>query len=88
MDNSYKEEVKMKNKPKWYSLLLIGLTLLLASSCMIAGGCGHKTEVEQPKLGPLESPFSEIIPTAEDLLIELFNLSYPYSERTIYYPDG
>lgn len=32
------KEVKMKNKPRWYSILLIGLVLLLASSVI---GCGQ-----------------------------------------------
>jgi len=66
----------------------VGLALLLASSVALWSGCGQKTEVESPEVGPLESPFSEIIPTAEDLFIDLFNLSYHRSEETIYYPDG
>ena len=78
----------MRNKPRWYSFLLVGLVLLLVSSCLIAGGCGHKTEVEEPKSGPLESPFSEIIPSAEDLFLSLFISPYRGDEYTLYYPDG
>ncbi len=78
----------MRNKPKWYSPLLIGLVLLLAGSVVLTSGCGQKTEIESPEVGPLESPFSEIIPTAEDLFVDLFSLSYHHSEETIYYPDG
>ncbi len=81
----------MKRHPEGTRLdLIIGLLLvfLLASSVVLTSGCGQKTEVESPEVGPLESPFSEIIPTAEDLFIDLFNLSYSRSEETIYYPDG
>ena len=78
----------MRGKIGRHPILLLGLVFLLASLVMLTSGCGQKTEVESPEVGPLESPFSEIIPTAEDLFIDLFNLSYSYSERTIYYPDG
>jgi hypothetical protein len=78
----------MKTKPKWHSILIRGLVLLLVSSCVVAGGCGYKTEVEEPELGPLESPFSAIIPSAEDLFIDLFFSPYHCYEETIYYPDG
>lgn len=75
-------------KTKSYSIPVVGLVLLLGSSVVLTSGCGQKTEVESPEVGPLESPFSEIIPTAEELCIDLFNLSYHRSERTLYYPDG
>lgn len=79
------EKAKMRNKSKCYSITLIaGAVLLLVSSCLIGGGCGHKTEVEEPKLGPLESPFSEIIPSAKELML----LGTVVNEETIYYPDG
>jgi hypothetical protein len=79
------EKAKTRNKPKCYSILLIaGAVLLLVSSCLIDGGCWHNKEVEEPELGPLESPFSEIIPSAEDLFIS----PYYSSEETIYYSDG
>jgi hypothetical protein len=56
----------------------------LTSSCLIAAACGHKAEVEEPEIGPLESPFSEIIPSAEELLL----LGTIVTEGTTYYPDG
>ncbi len=49
-----------------YSILLIGLVFLLASSVVLTSGCSHKTsEVSKP----LEPPFSEIIPTREDVAL-------------------
>jgi hypothetical protein len=59
-------------KIKWHPLILTGLIVILASSCVLAGGCGRKTQTEEPKFGPLEPPFSEIIPSAEDLSLPLF----------------
>ncbi len=50
----------------------------------------HKTEVEQPRMGPLESPFAEIIPTGEVLYLDL-NLyfgTYKTSEETRYFSSG
>jgi len=63
-------------KIKWYPLILIGLVVLLTSSCVLTEGCYRKTQTEEPKFGPLESPFSEIIPSAEDLSLSIhFSLS-------------
>jgi len=75
-------------KTKSHSSLVVGLVLLLASLVVLTSGCGQKIEAEEPKLGPLESPFSEIIPSAEDLYLSLFISPYRSSEETIYYPDG
>ena len=57
----------MRKKPRWYSILVVGLVLLLAASVVLTSGCEQKTEVESPAVGPLESPFGEIIPTREDI---------------------
>jgi hypothetical protein len=75
-------------KIKWRPLILTGLVVLLASFCVLAGGCGRKTQTEEPKFGPLYSPFSEIIPSAEDLSLSLFISPYRYAEDTMYRPDG
>lgn len=58
----------MKRHPKGTKELIIGLLLvfLLASSVVLTVGCSHKTsEVSKP----LEPPFSEIIPTREDVAL-------------------
>ncbi|MBA7616381.1 hypothetical protein ES703_23677 [subsurface metagenome] len=66
--------------------LCILITLLL----FFTGCQSSKTEpqvttpVGEPERRPLESPFDEIIPSAEDLFIT----PYHSSEETIYYPDG
>lgn len=73
----------MGNKPRWCSISLLLLGLLLVSSCVIAGGYGNKTE-EETKLGPLEPPFTEIIPSAKELLFT----GAVVTEKTIYYTDG
>jgi len=80
----------MRNKPKWYSILLLGLVLLLASSIALTNGCSPKTdEVEWTERTDLEPPFSEIIPTAEDLRCLLYQLEpYKSDNETIYFSDG
>jgi len=60
------EKVKMRSKLKWYSFLLVGLLLLLASLVVLTSGCSHQAD-EVSK--PLEPPFSEIIPTREDIAL-------------------
>lgn len=72
------------NRNIFYLFLLLGSALLLVSSCVITLGCEHKTEIEAPESGPLVTPFSEIIPSAEDI----FFSTYRCHEETIYYPDG
>jgi hypothetical protein len=62
----------------------VGLLIVLVGSCVVVEACWPKEEIAQPKLGPLESPFDEIIPSAEDL----FSEPYSRSEETIYHPDG
>lgn len=71
-------------------LLVILLTslVLLAAPVMLAGGCGHKTEVEPLQVGSLELPFTEILPTGENLCIDLFLGAYRTSEGTTYLSDG
>ena len=78
----------MRNKHKLYSILVIGLALLLVGLGMITEGCGHRREIEEPKLGPLEAPFSEIIPDCEDLYCQLYGFKTKAYEDTIYRPDG
>ena len=58
-----------------FVLALVGLSV-------IAGGCESEPEVEAPEIGPLEPPFSEIIP--EDLGL----FSYSGHEKTYYYSNG
>jgi len=80
----------MRNKPKWYSILLLGLVLLLASSVALTNGCSPKAdEVEWTEVTTLESPFREIIPTGEDLRCLLYRLEpYRSDNETIYFSDG
>ena len=68
----------------WPKLIYAGLLIALVSSFVVFQACWHKQEVVQPQLGPLESPFNEIIPSAEVLSFE----PYSRSEETIYHPDG
>ncbi len=75
----------MKVKIYRHSILLVALFILLVSSCVIVGGCEYNTEVAEPKFGPLESPFNEIIPSAEDIV---FIPYYSSNENTLYSPDG
>jgi hypothetical protein len=65
-------------------VIYAGLLVALLSLCVVVGACWHEEEAVQPKLGPLESPFNEIIPSAEALLFEPFSRN----EETIYHPDG
>ena len=80
----------MRNKPKWYSILLLGLVFLLASSVVFTNGCSPNTdEVEWTERTTLEPPFSEIIPTGEDLRCLLYQLEpYRSDNETIYFSDG
>jgi len=82
----------MRRHPEGTRLeLIIGLLLvfLLASSVVLTSGCANKTsKTSEVEVGPLESPFSEIIPNCEDLYCDLFFRSYKAEEETIYYPDG
>jgi hypothetical protein len=64
--------------------LYVGLLIVLVCSCVVVEACWHEKEVTKPELGPLESPFNEIIPSAEALLLEPFS----HNEETIYHPDG
>jgi len=65
--------------------ILIVLNLLLVSLIILVTGCSKNTiETNQPKYGPLEPPFSEIIPSAGNLTL----LPYSVTEETIYHPDG
>ena len=80
----------MRNKPKWYSILLLGLVFLLASSVVFTNGCSPNTdEVEWTEKTTLQPPFSEIIPTGEDLRCLLYRLEpYRSDNETIYFSDG
>jgi len=83
-------KIDMRNKPKWYSILLLGLVFLLASSVVFTNGCSPNTdEVEWTEKTTLQPPFSEIIPTGEDLRCLLYRLEpYRSDNETIYFSDG
>ena len=68
----------------WRKIIYTGLLLASVSSCVFVGGCEQEKEIVQPKRGPLQPPFSEVIPSAEDIFFE----PYSHTEETICHPDG
>jgi len=71
-------------KTKWHPILVVS-SFFLVSAIVLASGCSNNNiETNESKSGPLEPPFSEIIPSAGNLTL----VPYSIVEETIYHPDG
>lgn len=60
----------------------------MASSLVLAAGCARGVDAQAFETGPLEAALVEILPTAEDLYIDLLFGACGTEEETTYFSDG